>query len=392
MKDFKIYLFIASVLLLVYLVAQYNRPKPINWTETLASRDKIPYGTYILSHQLHDIFPGADIKQFSEPVYNVINDHYLQHGTYIIICKDINLTEADYDKLAKFIKKGNDVLISASSFGKYFRKKLKIETGTDLPFTATPGSFRFLNKTLDTAKIYTIDKNISDNYFTGLDTAKATVLGENKFHHYNFLKYTMEKGALFLSPDPLLFTNYSLLKTEESQYASVVLSHLKTDKTLIWDNYYTGGGEGEESLMRVFLKNNALRSAYYIAFLSILIFVLYEIKRRQRIIPIIEPLTNTTLDFVNVVGQVYYEQRNNGNIAQKKAAYFLEYLRTKYQLKTAVLDNEFIATLSQKSGVGTGLIEELLKQITLTRAGVRVTDNDLILLNKNIEQFYLQSR
>jgi hypothetical protein len=43
MKDFKIYIIIASVLLGIYLVAEYNKPKPTNWSPTLFYGDKIPF-------------------------------------------------------------------------------------------------------------------------------------------------------------------------------------------------------------------------------------------------------------------------------------------------------------------------------------------------------------
>ena len=36
--------------LCIYLVAQYNKPSPINWQPTLYYQDKIPFGTYVL-HQ-----------------------------------------------------------------------------------------------------------------------------------------------------------------------------------------------------------------------------------------------------------------------------------------------------------------------------------------------------
>jgi len=48
MKDFKIYISIASALLLIYLIAEYNKPVPINWNPTFYYNDKIPFGTYIV--------------------------------------------------------------------------------------------------------------------------------------------------------------------------------------------------------------------------------------------------------------------------------------------------------------------------------------------------------
>jgi hypothetical protein len=393
MKDLKIYIFLVSALMLVYLVMQYNRPKTIDWTQTLNNNDKIPFGTYILFNRLHDIFPKANVQTYRDPVYNVISDHGNQHGAYIILCHDANINEYDYNKLQKYVKAGNDVFIAASRFGPYISKKLKIQTSADLlTLSDHDHPVRFLNKHIDTAEYYNIDKKISDGYFTKLDTTRALILGETGGHRANFIKYNMGKGNIYLNASPMLFTNYGILQPKGANYAAIALSHLKNTGNILWDEYYTQGRSGEESLMRVFLRDPMLKSAFYIALFSLLAFVIYEMKRRQRIIPIIEPLNNTAVDFAKVVGQVYYEQRDNHNIAQKKMVYFLEFVRTQYYLKTNQLDDEFTHTLAQKSGMELPLVQKLIWQFITIRNGQRVSDKELIELNRNIEQFYTQSR
>jgi hypothetical protein len=196
---------------------------------------------------------------------------------------------------------------------------------------------------------------------------------------------------VYFNASPLLFTNYGLLQPKGVNYAAIALSNLKTTDNILWDEYYTQGRSGEESMMRVFLQNPMLKSAFYIALFSLLAFVLYEMKRRQRIIPIIEPLNNTAVDFANVVGQVYYEQRNNHNIAEKKMVYFLEFVRAQYYLKTNQLDDEFTRTLAQKSGLEMPVVQKLIWQFITIKNGQQVSDKELIELNRNIEQFYTQS-
>lgn len=390
MKDFKIYLIIASILLALYLTAQFNRPKATDWTVTLQSTDKMPFGTYILHNLIGDIFPGANFLSFREPAYNVVTDHHLKNSTYIVIANRVNLNEYDYDKVVQFVKAGSDVLISASDFGSTLKKKLKIETGYE---SSKNDAIRlgFTSKSVSINK-YAVDHDCTNGYFTSFDSVKFIVLGQNEFQHSNFIKIGMGRGSLYLNASPLMFSNYSLLQDQGAVYVPAVLSYLHISKNLIWDDYYSQGRKENSSSFRVFLANPLLRNALYISFSALLLYVLYQMKRRQRIIPIIEPLHNTTLDFVNVVGQVYYEQRDNRNIAQKKAAYFLEHLRTKYNLKTTVLNEEFGEALAHKSGVETTLIKDLLIQVSSMRSGAKVSDQDLIQLNKNIEQFYLQSR
>ena len=388
MRDLKIYISLASIVLIVYLVAQFNKPKPTDWSTTLSSNDKIPFGTYILYNRINDIFPGAKVKTFREPVYNVIADENIENGTYIIIGDDIDIDTNDYVQLKKYIEKGNDVFIAANTFSGELSKTLKVYTEND---SASATRIGFINNQWKD-NLYDVDKYSSNGYFADFDTSKAVVLGNNQYHHYNYIMFPMGKGNLYLNANPQMFTNYSLLQDMGAAYSSIALSYVKNSKNLYWDQYYTLGREGAESPMRVFLQNNSLRWAFYIAIFSLLVFVLYEMKRRQRIIPIIPPLNNTTVEFAGIVGQVYYEQRNNGNIAQKKAAYFLEHIRSTYNIRTQVFDEEFITTLSQKSGAKPELVKELANQITQVNMTSQISDNELIDLNRNIEQFYIQSR
>lgn len=73
MKDFKIYISIAAILLLVYMVAVYNKPGETDWTASLSYNDKIPFGTYILYQQLNQIFPGAKVVKTNSSVYTTLH-------------------------------------------------------------------------------------------------------------------------------------------------------------------------------------------------------------------------------------------------------------------------------------------------------------------------------
>ncbi|MDB5137494.1 MAG: hypothetical protein JWP37_4097, partial [Mucilaginibacter sp.] len=150
MKSLRLYIIVLVSLIIVYLVAQYNRPKAVNWSETYSSTDKIPFGTYIIYHRLNDIFPQSKVQTLREPVYNVVNDHGITHATYLIICNSVNLNEYDYKKLIAFIKSGNDVFIGASYFGEQFSKQLKIENSNEFKDFGSYGGLKFINKKLDT--------------------------------------------------------------------------------------------------------------------------------------------------------------------------------------------------------------------------------------------------
>lgn len=389
MKDYKLFLFVAIPLLLFYLAAQYNKPRAADWTETIRNDDKNPFGTYILYHRIGDLFPGVKVSSFRQPVYNVIRDSAIHKGTYIIITQSAHLDKTDFDRLTQFVRQGNDVFIAANTYSTSFQKKLSIETGFEF-YSGPALKVHFANKFLR-GKNYALARNATNGYFTKFDTLKAIALGGNEKDHVNFLKYKIGKGYLYLNANPLLFTNYSVLQKEGADYVSTALSQLKSSKDIIWDEYYTQGRGGKPAETRVLLANPSLRWAFYIAFFSLALFVFYQKKRRQRIIPLIKPLRNSTVDFVNIVGQVYFEKHDNLNIAEKKITYFLEGIRARYFIKTNLFDKEFIRLLSQKTGADKDFLAALFGQITLIRNSIKVSDSDLILLNQKIEQFYHQS-
>jgi hypothetical protein len=392
MKSLRLFLIIGGVLIVVYIVAQLNRPKAINWTESYSSTEKAPFGTYILYNRLKDLFHNSQISTLREPIYNVIADDSIKGASYIIVCNRIDLSKADYHQLTKYIKEGNDVFIAAGYFGMMFDTTLKIRTSDNFTMGNPATPVHFVSPYLDSAKKFNVDKGAGNSFFSRFDTVHAVVLGETTNHKANFIKYNFGKGALYLACDPKLFSNYSLLKLQGAEYAATALSFIKSTDRVIWDEYYSQGYGGDESLMRVFLKSPGLQWAYYISLFSLLIFVLFEIKRRQRIIPVIEPLRNSTLDFVNVVGQVYYEKRNNANIAHKKILYLLAELRDEYQIRTNKLDDEFIEKLTTKLGLEGSFAHELVNYFRFIGVQDHISDRELIELNKLIEQLYIQSR
>jgi hypothetical protein len=389
MRDFKFYIIGASLLLLVYVVVLYNKPIPVNWKPTLYYGDKIPFGTYVLYKQLNDVFPGARITNTNQSVASLFNNK-LKPGNYFIIAKQVKITFTDFNALKKYIAAGNTVFISTFSWAGYFKNGFKLETKVENDDDKR--LLNFTNPVLKQPTNYRFDKDISNQYFSKFDTARATVIATNNAGKATYLSYKFGKGRLLLSANPELFSNYSLLTPQGANYAERALSYLPVKQILYWDQYQNHDVVVEMSPMRVFLNNPNLRWAYYISLATLFIYIIFEAKRRQRIIPVIELLKNSTVDFVNVVGRVYYERRDNANIATKKVLYLLTYLRETYQLKTNKLDTEFIETLAHKTGLEVSFVRDVVNYINYLDNQQKVTDHELIELNNLIEKFYSQSR
>lgn len=390
MRSLKIYLIIAGLLIIGYAVLEYNRPKPTDWTVTFNDRQTKPYGTFIAFNRLKDVFPSAKINATRQTPFELFIDPYKQ-SAYIVVASSVAPSEEDYIFLMDYIRDGNDVFIAAETYGKLFQDSLNVSTASIFGIVDPSGYITFVNPKLDNERQYFVDKGAVSNYFDMVDSSRAILLGQNNKGDVNFIKYRFGKGSLYLSANPKVFTNYSLLKSQGAQYAATALSYLGKPQLILWDEYYTQGMAGTDTPLRFILANGSLRMALYIALFGLLTFVIYGIKRRQRAIPIVTPLPNATVDFVTTVGQVYYERRNNVDIAQKKSIYFLTSLREKYNIKTNKLDPEFVEALTKRSGVDAAFIRMMTDYIGFIFNQTSISDAELIELNRLIEKFYTLS-
>ena len=116
--------------------------------------------------------------------------------------------------------------------------------------------------------------------------------------------------------------------------------------------------------------------------------MIFNAKRRQRIVNVIKPLKNTTVDFAKTIGNLYYETKDHDNLIDKKITYFLEYIRRVYHLDTQIFDDKFIKNLSLKSGKNETDIKKLVNKIAYLKSKSNCNEADLLELNKAIEDFY----
>ena len=115
--------------------------------------------------------------------------------------------------------------------------------------------------------------------------------------------------------------------------------------------------------------------------------MIFNAKRKQRIIPIIKPLSNTTVDFTKTIGNLYYQEGDHQNLIDKKIIYFLERIRNDYLIETSTLDENFVKKLQAKTGKEIKDIEHLVHLIKHQRKSYNLSiESDLIEINNAIEK------
>ena len=179
--------------------------------------------------------------------------------------------------------------------------------------------------------------------------------------------------------------------SDNNEYVYKALSHLPVQKTF-WDDYYKDGNKFTASSLQYILSQQSLKWAYYIILASAVLFIFFYGRRRQRIIPVISRLKNTTIEFVETVGNLYYQQKDYKNIAEKKISYFLDYIRNKYLIKSNTFDEETIQKLADKSSNSTGNIKSILNKIKQINGSPKISEDDLLDINYKIEKFYERTK
>lgn len=394
MKGYRIFLLIFALLFTVYIVAEINRPPAIDWTVTLSKEDKNPYGSYVLFEQLPQLFPNTTVQSLRKPVYDQINNSTDSTTAYIIVAPAFEPTTTDIEEMIAYVGKGNDIFIAASQLGKAFMDTLGVDINPGYSFlSADSTSINLSNPSLKAAQNYRFRKNTIDEFFSTVDTTYATVLGVNQNGKPNFIMLGFGKGHFYVHAAPICFSNYFMLFQNNQEYLSKAFSYIPQHVTaLYWDEYYKLGPTGPGTPLRFFLTKAHLKWAFWLSLIGMIVFVLFEMKRKQRIIPIIEPLRNTTLDFVKTVSGVYFNQRDNGSIAAKKVQYWLEFIRQRFYISTTALDDDFVQAVSRKSGVSQKEITTIIAYIQQLQQTKQVNDRMLIALNNSIDSFYQQAK
>ncbi|MBA4139776.1 MAG: hypothetical protein H0X70_04595 [Segetibacter sp.] len=393
MKGYRSFMIVFSVLFILYIIAEINKPKPIDWTVTISKNDKNPYGGFIVYQQLKNIFPKAGIQSFRMPVYNQVNKSKETNSAYFIIGPTLALPATDFAALKKYVRNGNTVVASANMFHKSFLGFFGIETATPVSLSFHDSSgINFVNPALKAHENYTFLTATIDQYFSKIDTAKTTIISTNNKNKPVYIKVPYGKGVFYIHANPLCFSNYFLLYKNNAAYTAKVLSYLPAETSKIyWDEFYKLGPEGAATPFRFILSNEFLRWALRLSLIGLVLYVFFEMKRRQRVIPVITPLKNSTLEFVKTVAGVYFNDKDNNSIVDKKVSHFLEFVRSRFNIATHNMDEDFIQQLHRKSGVDKDKVSELVKLFSALPAQTRVTDIMLLNLDRNIDHFYKQA-
>jgi len=397
-KTLKIYLFIFIALLLAMMVNDYTQPKPIDWSPSFLSSRKTPYGAYILHKELPNLLNNSKVRDVHISPYEFFSQNYQfmeeQKSTYFFLNNYLSSDKESSIDLLDYVKNGNTVFMASHSFPKYLEDTLHFEVQNNYE-VKTEIILELANKNISRTK-YNYSKGVEEVYFNKLDTVSTTVLGYNKMlnaenKYINFVKIKYGDGNFILNTQPYAFTNYHLLKSNHAVYIADALSYVP-DNTMLWDDRNKAQTDEIKSELRFILSKPALKYAWFSMLVAIFLFMIFRAKRRQRIIPIIEKLPNTSISFAKTIGNLYYQEGKPDDIIHKKITFFLEYLRNTYLLDTQNLNADFKKRLHHKTGIDKDEINRLIDYIVNLSNTSDLNENSLLVLNKLLNKFYKKTK
>ncbi|MBP2618542.1 hypothetical protein [Chryseobacterium jejuense] len=380
-KTFRIYAVIFIVVMVILALLEVNKKETTDWRKNFDVNEKSPFGLFVFDNEAKDLFKN-NLKKINQAPYEYYNQH--KKGAHNIVIIETDIDTESWKKVMDQVSKGSDAMLVISQMPK--------EVSDSIGFYDSEISFEEENVLKLTDKKYKndfiqLDKFPSGRGFSfikpGVEVLGKTVEKKNT-DQANFIKVKFGKGNFYVHSEPLFLTNYYLLKPGNVKYAQDVFSYLQ-DRETVW--FVESNTKASRFFMRFVLGNPALKYAWWVFLGGLVLFIFFNAKRKQRIVPVIEPLRNTSLDFVKSIGNLYLQEGDFHDMMAKKAQYFLNKVRMDLLIDTQNIDEEFAKKLQLKTGKPMEMINEAISLIKRAQDPyASVMKEDLARINKLLDE------
>lgn len=408
-KNTKTTLIVIGVLILLYgafMLYQRQFRSKYTWYTNYVYDNKQPYGANIL-YQLLKNYSNENLTLIDEQnLRDFLNEHdTVTNANYFVIGKHCNYNEDDIVNLKQFVRRGNTAFIALEelSYDLLYSAVSECAMVEYENYYSQSGRLSVtFNDTLSHNYVfrYKYNDKPSDYYWKYFETEQCSTneiipLSTIKNRKPNFIKINYGRGKFLVHANPELFTNLFLIKPLYAEHSEVVFANL-SDGPIYWDrnsklwsisgNNYTNGNEGNTPFDYI-LRQPALKWAYYLMWSLIILFVLFNLWRKQKAVPVKFPKKNTTLEFVHSIGELYFENKNNKKLAIQKMNLFVKKARSRYNISENNED-KFIGLLAKKSDVEKQKIEQIFKFYhIIEKQNENISDEDLIKFYSLLQTF-----
>lgn len=378
------------ITLVLFIVVATTGPKPMDWSERYSQRTTSPFGGKLVFDRLPDLFPKGGVVAQNKRVMDFLKMSKWEGTNYMVVTKDFNPDGYEQEALLEYVAAGNNLFVAANGFSKAFSKELGFHCGSSMAGgLGEDVNIRFDQLIDPSETYYPLLRNIFYSDFGQFPNKEA--LSWNQADAAVFLRIPHGRGQVFVHSVPFIFSNYYLVDPDNYRYLSLALSVLP-DQPSFWDEYYKPDRRQVDSPVRYVLLKPALRYAWILALVGVVLFILFRGKRRQRIIPIVAPPANTTLEFAATISMLYQARGSHKDMATKKIRFFFDYLRQRFKIATKDLSENSKAKIAARSGLPIDEVSRLIDKIRAADKQQEVSDIQFLDLCRVIDEFYRKTK
>jgi len=424
----RLVLIVIGVLLVAALVVGLQGSgKNWSWYLSYGQEDNNPYGIAVLYELLPGFNDGELIRVDQAPASMDLRAY---SGTFFSIGHEAALSNKDLDSLAAWAAQGNTVFLALETLPGYLPgmdstqysaqyensepwmsdsgDSMVVPVGSaprvlwkseetlpalrlnfaSAPFR-TPEDHKLIYQILDKAEPFPWTLMQADSLALLLPGTKA--LGFARGEGDNLVEVPLGQGRLLLFSTPMALANFSLVQPDGRDYAERVLSHT-TRGDVLWDAGIRNTAapyQPAASPLSFVLSQPPLRWAWYVLLLIGLLFLVFRSRRRQAAIPPLNPKKNQSLEYLNTVAALHYQQRSDHRaIGEMLREQFLGFLRERFHLRQPGLTDETAQRLSGLLGLDQEVVRSLFSRFAELETSSEFNDYSLLRLHRELRQFY----
>jgi hypothetical protein len=429
---------IFMVLVLLVIIFQQKR---YNWSETYNPTSSEPYGTVIFNRLMKNVRNQQEFVMVKDSAFKELpKDPSAEVDNYIYIGSEFYANLNDTKQIFDFVAAGNNAYIFCDNPRNLIADSILVlpelpeweeevleyvyDEESDYEDYEEPQQESIMQR-----KFYTIYDSLIDLHFYNHILKAQPPYGLSYYFHFervgkswsffndslktrngdenysNFISCQYGKGQFYFHSTPLVFTNYYMLNDTAMNYCRNTLKSMGNGK-VYWDednrdydliNFNLNDEANDptkphEGPMEFILSEPTLRYAWYTLLVAGLLYLFFGAKRKQRIIPAMESMQNTSVEYTEVISQMFMNQSDHKKLVSMKMDIYKAYLRDTFNLKLPLSQEQendtLYAQIAQKCSVNMNLVKDIFEQHKYLSALVEVDTAEMLTFHYQLEKFY----
>jgi len=392
---YKIVLCVVALLLVLTLIFfEIAKVPKITWSKKFEVNDKESGDLYLLSSLLKKKYGKDNFKTIKSDYFDYLEDE--GDAILVMVGQRLSFDTIATEQLEVFMEKGGEILFisehlsyrSDTLVGEFTRRRTRLDTIYEVSWADSCQYTMDIHwRHLDRKKTRVY------RYFDKTDfmvESRSEVLASVRDSLPIFKSIEYGKGLLAEHTIPELFINVNGMQEGYLENFNKTFSIFNNRRVVVhrFSRSNINAGNNENSKLKYILSQRSLKYAYYLLLLFALIYLIFSSKRKQRFVRIVQPVKNTSLDYIHTTSNLFMAQNQNHKLVTHMGKIYHNRIAKQYFLNRT--DPDFTSLLAKKSRVPITLIESIEKGIRNSN-NYDFTDDQLFRLYNDINSFYKNS-